>query len=70
MTKKPGALYYVTLSMTALYVLLGLFFIFSEFGAQLLPGWKHVALGILFFFYAAYRVMRLRKIREQMDNLS
>jgi hypothetical protein len=68
MVQKPGFLYLFTFGMTAMYVAIGLFMIFSERAAEMFPGWRHSGIGVLLFVYAAYRIFRLKKLRQQMEN--
>lgn len=66
MAKLPG-LYSFTLVMTGLYVLLGLFLMFSPEMAAFLPGWKHWVLGVLMIIYAAVRYKRLRHLKSNIE---
>lgn len=71
MAKTP-VLYYFTLGMTALYVLLGLFVMFSPMTEEMLPGWKHYVLGLMLIVYAFIRYRRLKALKtnleKQVDN--
>lgn len=67
MAKFPS-LYAFTLVMTALYVLLGLFVMFSPVMASFLPGWKHWVLGFLMIVYAGVRYKRLRLLKQNIEN--
>ena len=66
MAKTP-TLYYFTLVMSGLYVVLGLFVMFSPSMAEFLPGWKHWVLGAMLILYAYVRFRRLKKLKESME---
>ena len=68
MPGKPSALYYFTLSMTAIYVLLAIYIMMSNSIEGLFPGDKKYFIGTLLILYAAYRVFRLYKINKNMTN--
>ena len=68
MADKPGFLYYSTLFMTLLYFIAGIFLILAPKAEELLPGYKHIILGILLIIYGIFRVFRLRKIRKATYN--
>ena len=72
MSGKSGVfLYYFTLAMTAIYAILGVFIIFSTNAniERLLPGkWKYI-FGVFLILYAAYRVYRLYKIKQGLDDI-
>lgn len=68
MAKKPNFLYLFTMGMTSIYIVFGLVLIFWERAEEFLPGWKHYVLGFIMFIYAGYRVFRLKKIQQQMEN--
>ncbi len=67
MSKKPGFLYLFTMGMTIIYVAIGIFLLFSSNAAELLPGWRHIALGLIMFIYAGYRIFRLKRIQQQIE---
>ena len=67
MKSKPGALYYFTLAMTGLYVLGGLYMIFSPVGNELLPGKGHIILGIVMILYSVYRIYRLKQLQKMVE---
>jgi hypothetical protein len=60
-------LFYITVFMSALYPIFGLYIIFSEDVARILPGNKHIILGIVLLAYGAFRFFRLKRIRNQID---
>jgi len=64
---KPPVLYYFTLVMTSVYFLAGLFVVFSPMMARLLPGWKHIVLGLMLILYGFIRMRRLKSIRKSME---
>jgi hypothetical protein len=66
MAKTPP-LYYFTLVMSGLYIVLGLFIMLSPDMETLLPGWKQPAIGSLFIVYAFFRFRRLKKLKESME---
>jgi hypothetical protein len=66
MAKTPP-LYYFTVVMSGLYIVLGLFIMFSPNMETLLPGWKQPAIGTLFIVYAFFRFRRLKKLKESME---
>jgi uncharacterized membrane protein len=66
MAKTP-TLYYFTLVMSGLYVVLGLFVMFSPEMAEFLPGWKHWVLGLMLIAYAYVRFRRLKRLKESME---
>ena len=66
MAKTP-VLYYFTLVMTGLYVLLGLFLMFAPQVEEFLPGWKHWVLGAMLIVYAFIRYRRLQSIKNNME---
>ncbi|MFM9007890.1 MAG: hypothetical protein ACKOQY_11245 [Bacteroidota bacterium] len=66
MARSP-LLYRFTLAMTALYALLGLFLIFWPDMQNMLPGWKHIVLGLMLIAYAFIRMKRLKDLRNRMD---
>jgi uncharacterized membrane protein len=66
MARSP-LLYRFTLAMTALYALLGIFLIFSPDMQNMLPGWKHIVLGLMLIAYAFIRMKRLKDLRKGMD---
>lgn len=66
MAKTP-ALYYFTLVMTGLYVLLGLLVMFAPQAETFLPGWKHWILGLMLIGYAFIRYRRLSAIKNNME---
>jgi|GEM_PF-1923425 len=66
MVKTP-ILYYFTLAMTALYIVLGLFLMFAPNMEVLLPGWKHWVLGLILIAYALVRFKRLKKLKQSME---
>lgn len=65
---KGGALYYFTLSMTAIYAIMGLYVLFSESIESLLPGNKKYIIGILLILYAFYRAYRIIRINKAMHS--
>ena len=67
MSKKPGFLYLFTMGMTIIYVAIGIFLLFSSSASELLPGWRHLALGLIMFIYAGYRIFRLKRIQQQIE---
>jgi hypothetical protein len=66
MAKTPP-LYYFTVAMSGLYIVLGLFIMLSPNMQTLLPGWKQYAIGALFIVYAFFRFRRLKKLKESME---
>ncbi|MBK7965492.1 MAG: hypothetical protein IPK10_09515 [Bacteroidetes bacterium] len=66
MAKTP-TLYYFTLVMSGLYVVLGLFVMFSPGVAEFLPGWKHWVMGLMLIGYAYVRFRRLKKLKDSME---
>ena len=64
---RSSLLYRFTLAMTALYALLGIFFIVSPDMQNFLPGWKHIVLGLMLIAYAFIRMKRLKDLRKGMD---
>jgi hypothetical protein len=67
MTKPAGGfLYYFTLSMTAIYALLGIYIMTSDIGAAFLAGNKRYILGVLLIFYSFFRAYRIWKINKNM----
>lgn len=66
MAKTP-VLYAFTLVMTGMYVLLGLFLMFSPYMASLLPGWKHWVLGLMMIVYAFVRYKRLQNLKKNIE---
>jgi hypothetical protein len=66
MAKTP-TLYYFTLVMSGLYVVLGLFVMFSPSVQDFLPGWKHWVMGIMLIAYAFVRFRRLKKLKDSME---
>lgn len=66
MAKTP-TLYYFTLVMSGLYVVLGLFVMFSPSVAEFLPEWKHWVFGVLIIVYAYFRFRRLKKLKDSME---
>lgn len=59
-------LYYFTLVMSGLYVILGLFVMFSPGVEEFLPGWKHWVMGLMLILYAYFRFRRLKKLKDSM----
>ncbi len=53
--------------MSALYPIFGFYVMFSPDVANILPGNKHVVLGLVLIAYGAFRFFRLKRIRNQMD---
>ena len=68
MAEKPGFLYYSTLLMTLLYFIAGVFLIVAPKAEEMLPGHRHIVLGILLILYGIFRIFRLRKIRKATYN--
>jgi hypothetical protein len=69
MTKPAGGfLYYFTLSMTAIYALLGLYIMFSDIADNFLVGNKRYILGVLLIFYSFFRAFRIWKINKNMHS--
>ncbi|MBK9400738.1 MAG: hypothetical protein IPN36_07690 [Bacteroidetes bacterium] len=66
MAKTP-VLYYFTLVMTGLYVVLGLIVMFAPQVENFLPGWKHWVLGAMLIVYAFIRYRRLQTIKNNME---
>lgn len=66
MAKTP-TLYYFTLAMSGLYVVLGLFVMFSPGVEDFLPGWKHWVMGLMLIVYAYFRFRRLKKLKDSME---
>lgn len=66
MAKTP-VLYVFTLAMTGLYVLLGLFLMFSPVMVSFLPGWKHWVLGLMMIVYAFVRYKRLQNLKRNIE---
>ena len=66
MPGKPSALYYFTLSMTAIYVVLGIYIMLSDSLEAWFPGNKKYFIGSLLILYAAYRAFRLYKINKRL----
>jgi hypothetical protein len=66
--KGSGGLYYFTMAMTAVYVLLGIYIMVSGSIENLLPGNKKYIIGTLLILYAAYRAYRLFRINRNMQN--
>ncbi len=66
MAKTP-ILYYFTLVMTFLYILLGIFIMLSPQATAFLPGWKHWVLGALLILYAFIRFKRLHTLKINME---
>lgn len=66
MAKTP-VLYYFTLVMTGLYVVLGLIVMFAPQVENFLPGWKHWVLGAMLIVYAFIRYRRLQAIKNNME---
>ncbi len=64
---KSGALYYFTLAMTFIYVLLGIYIMMSNSIENLLPGNKKYIIGSLLIVYAFYRAYRLWRINKSMQ---
>ncbi len=67
MAKTP-VLYYFTLVMTGLYFITGLFLMFAPMMEDILPGWKHTVLGLMFIAYGFIRLKRLKSIRKSMED--
>ncbi len=65
---KASPLYYFTLVMSSLYIVLGLLVMFTPQVSEMLPGWKHWVLGIMLVAYAFFRFQRLKKIRNSMGD--
>lgn len=61
-------LYYFTLSMTAIYALMGIYVMSTDSLEWMLPGNKKYVLGILLILYSFYRVYRITKLNKQMMN--
>jgi hypothetical protein len=64
---KPSPLYYFTLIMTGLYIILGLFVMFAPAMQNFLPGWKHWVLGLMLIGYAFLRFKRLKMLKESTE---
>lgn len=64
---KSSPLYFFTLVMSSLYIVLGLLVMFTPQVSEMLPGWKHWTLGILLVAYAFFRFQRLKKIKQGLD---
>lgn len=60
-------LYTFTLIMTGLYIVLGLFVMFSPQMTSFLPGWKHWVLGLMLIGYAFLRFKRLRQLKNKVE---
>lgn len=60
-------LFYVTVFMSALYPIFGLYIMLSPDVANILPGNKHVILGLVLIAYGAFRFFRLKRIYNQTD---
>ena len=68
MQKRTGGfLYYFTLSMTAVYALLGIYIIVSDSLEWLLPGNKKYLLGVTLILYSFYRCYRIVRLNKQMN---
>ncbi|MFN8154476.1 MAG: hypothetical protein U0Y08_09320 [Bacteroidia bacterium] len=67
---KVSPLYYFTLVMSSLYIVLGLIVMFTPQVAEMLPGWKHWTLGLMLIAYAFFRFKRLKAMRKTMENES
>jgi uncharacterized membrane protein len=68
MSKKAGGLYYFTMAMSSMYIVLGLVVLFAPAAEVMLPGPKHIVLGLILILYAVYRFYRLKKLKEQIEN--
>jgi uncharacterized membrane protein HdeD (DUF308 family) len=56
--------------MTGLYIVLGLFVMFSPQMSAFLPGWKHWVLGLMLIGYAFLRFKRLKTLKKNMEQQS
>lgn len=63
-------LYTFTYIMTGLYIVLGLFVMFSPQMSAFLPGWKHWVLGLMLIGYAFLRFKRLKTLKKNMEQKS
>lgn len=61
-------LYYFTLSMTVLYLVLGIVVMLSDSVEAWLPGNKKYFLGVFLILYAFYRAYRIMKLNKQMHS--
>ena len=67
MQKRTGGfLYYLTLSMTAIYAVLGIYLMLSDSLEDFLPGNKKYLLGATLIVYSFYRAFRIVKLNKQM----
>ena len=69
MSKQGNVLYYFTLAMSFIYILIGLYIIFAADMITFLEN-KRFALGPLFILYGIYRIYRLSKLRKQSDGVT
>ena len=65
---KTSPLYFFTLVMSSLYIVLGLIVLFAPPVSEMLPGWKHITLGIMLIAYAFFRFKRLKMLKKNMDS--
>ena len=66
MAGKSSVLYYLTLLMTPLYALIGIYIMVSNNFDWLFTGWKKYVLGVFFIMYAIYRAIRIYKINQNL----
>jgi hypothetical protein len=67
MKKTGGTLYYFTLSMTAIYALLGIYIMATDTIERFFPGKKYI-FGILLILYSFYRAYRIYRLNERMNS--
>lgn len=65
---KASPLYFFTLVMSSLYIVLGLIVLFTPQVSEMLPGWKHITLGLMLIAYAFFRFQRLKMLRKNMNS--
>ena len=67
MAGKSSVLYYITLLMTPLYALIGIYIMVSDNFDWLFTGWKKYVLGVFFILYSVYRIIRLYRINKSLN---